>query len=142
MTAAHTPDRHSVGREGSHSARITMESHDTGEQRRAQHTSDDARCGRMWRPWYDTPVTSTPAQQTSNNILQSHSPNQGVITDKAKLPDFQHPVKLFWPKSRCYDFLYQEAEALLRNFPVQATISLYEESDNSSASEDEEFVEN
>ncbi|KAJ7417784.1 Cytochrome b5 reductase 4 [Pitangus sulphuratus] len=41
---------------------------------------------------------------------------------------------LFWPKSRCYDYLYQEAEALLKNFPVQATISFYEDSD----SEDDE----
>ncbi|XP_018416361.1 PREDICTED: protein ripply2 [Nanorana parkeri] len=99
------------------------------------------RCGRMWRPWFHNPVTSMPAQQTSNSILQSHSANQGAIADKAKLPDFQHPVKLFWPKSKCYDFLYQEAEELLRNFPVQATISLYQESD-SSASEDEEFMDN
>ncbi|KFP92964.1 Protein ripply2, partial [Haliaeetus albicilla] len=37
--------------------------------------------------------------------------------------------RLFWPKSRCYDYLYQEAEALLKNFPVQATISFYEDSD-------------
>lgn len=50
------------------------------------------------------------------------------------------PSRLFWPKSKCYDFLYQEAEELLKNFPVQATISLYEESDSSS--EDEEFADN
>ncbi|XP_073485219.1 protein ripply2 [Aquarana catesbeiana] len=138
MTGARTLYRHSIGGEGID--RITMQSHQTGEQRRAQHTSDAARCLRMWRPWYETPVTSIPAQQTSNNILQSHSSNQGAITEKAKLPAFQHPVKLFWPKSKCYDFLYQEAEELLKNFPVQATISLYQESDSSS--EDEELVEN
>lgn len=49
--------------------------------------------------------------------------------------------RLFWPKSKCYDFLYQEAEELLKNFPVQATISFYQESD-SSDSEDEETSEN
>nr|XP_009933955.1 PREDICTED: protein ripply2 [Opisthocomus hoazin] len=43
-------------------------------------------------------------------------------------------TRLFWPRSRCYDYLYQEAEALLKNFPVQATISFYEDSD----SEDDE----
>ncbi|KAG9493676.1 hypothetical protein GDO78_001519 [Eleutherodactylus coqui] len=63
------------------------------------------------------------------------------MDDKIKLTAFQHPVKLFWPKSVCYDFLYQEAEELLRNFPVQATISFYQESDGS-ASEDEEDYEN
>ncbi|XP_009331497.1 PREDICTED: protein ripply2 [Pygoscelis adeliae] len=51
-----------------------------------------------------------------------------------KLAQYTHPVRLFWPKSRCYDYLYQEAEALLKNFPVQATISFYEDSD----SEDDE----
>ena len=42
--------------------------------------------------------------------------------------------RLFWPKSKSYDYLYSDGEALLRNFPVQATISFYDESD----SEDEE----
>lgn len=48
--------------------------------------------------------------------------------------DLSTCFRLFWPKSRCYDYLYQEAEALLKNFPVQATISFYEDSD----SEDDE----
>lgn len=43
--------------------------------------------------------------------------------------------RLFWPKSRCFDYLYQDAEALLRNFPVQATISFYEESESEESDE-------
>ncbi|MGH0144405.1 UNVERIFIED_CONTAM: hypothetical protein FKN15_012554 [Acipenser sinensis] len=54
-------------------------------------------------------------------------------TEKTQ-PLFQHPVRLFWPKSKSYDYLYSDGENLLKNFPVQATISFYEESD----SEDEE----
>lgn len=46
--------------------------------------------------------------------------------------------RLFWPKSKCYDYLYQEAEALLKTFPIQATISFYEDSD--SEDEIEELV--
>ncbi|XP_075197613.1 protein ripply2 [Anomaloglossus baeobatrachus] len=95
------------------------------------HTA--GRCGTMWRPW-SSPPGSTPSKQPLCFI-------QDTISDKVKLPAFQHPVKLFWPKSKCYDFLYQEAEELLRNFPVQATIAFYQESD-SSASEDEETYEN
>lgn len=38
--------------------------------------------------------------------------------------------RLFWPKSKCYDYLYQEAEVLLKKFPIQATISFYEDSDS------------
>lgn len=45
--------------------------------------------------------------------------------------------RLFWPKSRCFDYLYQDAEMLLRNYPVQATICLYEDS---SSNDDEESV--
>uniref|UniRef100_A0A4W5L3N7 Uncharacterized protein n=1 Tax=Hucho hucho TaxID=62062 RepID=A0A4W5L3N7_9TELE len=45
--------------------------------------------------------------------------------------------RLFWPKSRCFDYLYQDAEMLLRNYPVQATICLYEDS---SSNDDEENV--
>ncbi|NXX86914.1 RIPP2 protein, partial [Urocolius indicus] len=64
---------------------------------------------------------------------QPHSP-RGLLEASRKLAQYTHPVRLFWPKSRCYDYLYQEAEALLKNFPVQATISFYEDSD----SEDDE----
>ena len=38
--------------------------------------------------------------------------------------------RLFWPKSKSFDYLYSDGEALLRNFPIQATISFYEESDS------------
>ena len=44
--------------------------------------------------------------------------------------------RLFWPKSKCYDYLYQEAEALLKNFPIQATISVYEDSDSEDETEE------
>ncbi|KGL82583.1 Protein ripply2, partial [Tinamus guttatus] len=56
-----------------------------------------------------------------------------------KLAQYAHPVRLFWPKSRCYDYLYQEAEALLKNFPVQATISFYEDSDSEEDDDEEEL---
>lgn len=46
--------------------------------------------------------------------------------------------RLFWPKSKSYDHLFSDGEALLKNFPVQATISFY---DSESDSEDEECCE-
>ncbi|KAG9351962.1 hypothetical protein JZ751_023213 [Albula glossodonta] len=45
--------------------------------------------------------------------------------------------RLFWPKSKSYDYLYSDGEALLRNFPVQATISFYDESDSEEEDEAE-----
>ncbi|XP_029588786.1 protein ripply3-like [Salmo trutta] len=50
-------------------------------------------------------------------------------------------TRLFWPKSRCFDYLYQDADLLLRNYPVQATICLYEDSssdDDEDDSDDDE----
>lgn len=52
-----------------------------------------------------------------------------------------HHHRLFWPKSKSFDYLYSDGEALLRNFPVQATISFYEESDSENDEEDEEWEE-
>ncbi|XP_075720285.1 protein ripply2 [Rhinoderma darwinii] len=116
-----------------------MDSQQTAEQRASpaagtEHSAHAARCAAMWRPWKEPLLTT-------NNMQQPSSLFQQPMNDKVKLPAFQHPVKLFWPKSKCYDFLYPEAEELLKNFPVQATISFYQESD-SSASEDEETYEN
>ncbi|XP_064563553.1 protein ripply2 [Zonotrichia leucophrys gambelii] len=84
----------------------------------------------FWRPWVPAPAE---AARRSPGPAAPHSPG-GLAGASRKLAQYTHPVRLFWPKSRCYDYLYQEAEALLKNFPVQATISFYEDSD----SEDDE----
>ncbi|KAM5221486.1 protein ripply1 [Ctenodactylus gundi] len=47
--------------------------------------------------------------------------------------------RLFWPKSHSFDYLYSAGEVLLQNFPVQATINLYE--DSNSEEEQEEYEE-
>uniref|UniRef100_A0A3Q3NG16 Ripply transcriptional repressor 1 n=1 Tax=Mastacembelus armatus TaxID=205130 RepID=A0A3Q3NG16_9TELE len=60
----------------------------------------------------------------------------GCFSLNGKPQAFQHPVRLFWPRSKSFDHLYSDGEVLLRNFPIQATISLYDESD--SEVEDEE----
>ncbi|XP_036780884.2 protein ripply1 isoform X2 [Manis pentadactyla] len=46
--------------------------------------------------------------------------------------------RLFWPKSCSFDYLYSDGETLLQSFPVQATINLYEDSDNEKEEEEEE----
>lgn len=45
--------------------------------------------------------------------------------------------RLYWPRSKSYDYLFSDGEALLRNFPVQATINFYEESDSEEEEEEE-----
>ncbi|KAM6323463.1 LOW QUALITY PROTEIN: protein ripply2 [Aegotheles albertisi] len=82
----------------------------------------------FWRPW-----VPDAGRRSGPGPAAPRSP-RGLAEASRKLAQYTHPVRLFWPKSRCYDYLYQEAEALLKNFPVQATISFYEDSD----SEDDE----
>ncbi|NWY60593.1 RIPP2 protein, partial [Chionis minor] len=86
----------------------------------------------FWRPWVPAPGE---AGRSGPGAGRAAPPGpRGLADASRKLAQYTHPVRLFWPKSRCYDYLYQEAEALLKNFPVQATISFYEDSD----SEDDE----
>ncbi|XP_032973968.1 protein ripply1 isoform X2 [Rhinolophus ferrumequinum] len=46
--------------------------------------------------------------------------------------------RLFWPKSRFFDYLYSDGEILLQHFPVQATINLYEDSDSEEEEDEKE----
>uniref|UniRef100_A0A2K5M951 Ripply transcriptional repressor 1 n=1 Tax=Cercocebus atys TaxID=9531 RepID=A0A2K5M951_CERAT len=46
--------------------------------------------------------------------------------------------RLFWPFFFSFDYLYSAGEILLQNFPVQATINLYEDSDNEFFFDEEE----
>uniref|UniRef100_UPI00398EB315 protein ripply2-like isoform X2 n=1 Tax=Pristiophorus japonicus TaxID=55135 RepID=UPI00398EB315 len=75
--------------------------------------------------------------------LGGREPHMGPTTDEIAreiVPSlFTHPVRLMWPRSKCFDYLYSEGQELLAAFPVQATISFYIESD--SEDEDEEFDE-
>ncbi|XP_050806156.1 protein ripply2 [Gopherus flavomarginatus] len=83
--------------------------------------------GEFWRPWIPTQRDAERQLRRNQSVL--YSP-YGMTEASGKLTQYTHPVRLFWPKSRCYDYLYREAEALLKNFPVQATISFYEDSDS------------
>ncbi|XP_077409238.1 protein ripply2-like [Vanacampus margaritifer] len=81
----------------------------------------------MWRPWIRT--------ETTASILRAPF-NPAETQPKPAL--FVHPVKLYWPKTKCFDYLYREAEMLLRNYPVQATICPYEDSSSSEEDTEEE----
>lgn len=48
------------------------------------------------------------------------------------------PHRLLWPRSKSFDYLYGVGEKLLQNFPVQATLCLYEDSGSEEEEEDEE----
>ncbi|XP_043573099.1 protein ripply1-like [Chiloscyllium plagiosum] len=94
--------------------------------------------GSVWRPWLVTPKDIAREQQRQMitlNVSESERTQHTLSGDK--VPAFRHPVKLLWPKSKQFDYLYEDAAHLLANFPVQATISFYQESDSESENEDE-----
>ncbi|KAM6382796.1 protein ripply3 [Alca torda] len=51
---------------------------------------------------------------------------------------FQHPVRLYLPKSKSQKFLNNIGEKVLASFPVQATIHFY--NDDTDSEEDEEEI--
>ncbi|XP_040920659.1 protein ripply2 [Toxotes jaculatrix] len=83
----------------------------------------------LWRPWTGKEEKTGAQKSVPGDISDGKHP---------KTPQIIHPVKLYWPKSRCFDYLYQDAEMLLRNYPVQATICPYEDSSSDDDSDDEE----
>ena len=50
---------------------------------------------------------------------------------------FNFPSRLLWTKA-AYDYMYASGEALLRNFPVQATIQVVDEYDSDSSDDDDD----
>ncbi|XP_018942076.1 protein ripply2 [Cyprinus carpio] len=84
---------------------------------------------RLWRPWID--------KSRHGRKTNAYTP-YGRASADPKVPVISHPVKLFWPKSRCFDYLYLDAEILLRSYPVQATICMCEDSESDDEEDDEE----
>ncbi|XP_071995651.1 protein ripply2.2-like [Engystomops pustulosus] len=88
----------------------------------------------FWRPW---------SQSCSRKLLPQNLPNAKDLCEirqaEQKPLDYNHPVRLFWPRSKPLDLMYVEADDLLRNFPVQATLSFYDsESDTDNDEENSE----
>ncbi|XP_041089198.1 protein ripply3 [Polyodon spathula] len=83
----------------------------------------------MWRPWI----------QTNRDIQMSQSQTDSMGTRRTGgALGFQHPVRLYMPKSKSHDYLNSMGEKVLASFPVQATIHFY--NDDSDSEEDEEEI--
>uniref|UniRef100_A0A3Q1F314 Ripply transcriptional repressor 2 n=1 Tax=Acanthochromis polyacanthus TaxID=80966 RepID=A0A3Q1F314_9TELE len=73
--------------------------------------------------------------------MEAYSTNSGltpVLSGASSTQQSNMWRPLFWPKSRCFDYLYQDAEMLLRNYPVQATICPCRDSSSDEESDEEE----
>ncbi|KAG6925391.1 ripply transcriptional repressor 1, partial [Chelydra serpentina] len=82
-----------------------------------------------WRPWLPTAKDLCRPNRDQTDPARGSETLVDGGSGKA-LALFRHPVRLFWPRSKSFDYLYSEGEKLLENFPVQATISLFEDSDS------------
>ncbi|NXK72429.1 RIPP1 protein, partial [Amazona guildingii] len=91
----------------------------------------------LWRPWLPRTEEGTGQWREQMDTAWPREAAAGGGPDKA-LTFFSHPVRLLWPKSKCFDYLYAVGEKLLENFPVQATLCLYEDSGSEEEDEEEE----
>ncbi|NWY50461.1 RIPP1 protein, partial [Chionis minor] len=91
----------------------------------------------LWRPWLPRAEEGAGRRREQTDTAWT----QEVVGDGG--PDktlvfFHHPVRLLWPKSKSFDYLYGIGERLLEMFPVQATLCLYEDSGSEEEDEEEE----
>uniref|UniRef100_A0A8C0DQ99 Ripply transcriptional repressor 1 n=1 Tax=Balaenoptera musculus TaxID=9771 RepID=A0A8C0DQ99_BALMU len=87
------------------------------------------------------PVARAPAPASAPALAQGPLVLPGLGNPSPLLSSGQEvdrSERLFWPKSRSFDYLYSDGEILLQNFPVQATINLYEDSASEEEEEEEE----
>ncbi|NXT84933.1 RIPP2 protein, partial [Zapornia atra] len=89
----------------------------------------------FWRPWLPQAAEGTGQQREPTDTARTQHAAEHGGPDKT-LASFRHPVRILWPRSKSFDYLYGVGEKLLENFPVQATLCFYE--DSGSEEEEEE----
>ncbi|XP_030433817.1 protein ripply3 [Gopherus evgoodei] len=85
----------------------------------------------LWRPWILTARDAELGRQGMSEL----DGDQRNFSSKGAL-GFQHPVRLYLPKSKSQKFLHNIGKKVLASFPVQATIHFY--NDDSDSEDDEE----
>nr|XP_009913537.1 PREDICTED: protein ripply3 [Haliaeetus albicilla] len=88
----------------------------------------------LWRPWM---LTARDSEMTENRQMSELDGQLMNFRSKGAL-GFQHPVRLYLPKSKSQKFLNNIGEKVLASFPVQATIHFY--NDDADSEEDEEEI--
>ncbi|KAM9259331.1 protein ripply3 [Cariama cristata] len=88
----------------------------------------------LWRPWT---LTARDSEMTENQQTSGLDGQAKNLRSKGAL-GFQHPVRLYLPKSKSQKFLNNIGEKVLASFPVQATIHFY--NDDADSEEDEEEI--
>ncbi|KAL2310333.1 hypothetical protein Nmel_001981, partial [Mimus melanotis] len=86
----------------------------------------------LWRPWM---LPARDGEVTDNQQMPEIDGQVINCRSKGAL-GFQHPVRLYLPKSKSQKFLANIGEKVLASFPVQATIHFY---NDDAESEEEEM---
>ncbi|XP_031957029.1 protein ripply3 [Corvus moneduloides] len=86
----------------------------------------------LWRPWM---LTARDGEATENQPMSELDGQLRNCRSTGAL-GFQHPVRLYLPKSKSQKFLDDIGEKVLASFPVQATIHFY--NDDAESEEEEE----
>ncbi|XP_013810721.1 protein ripply3 [Apteryx mantelli] len=88
----------------------------------------------LWRPWI---LTARADEMTEDQRMSEQDGQLRNFQSKGAL-GFQHPVRLYLPRSKSQKFLSNIGEKVLAGFPVQATIHFY--NDDIDSEEDEEEI--
>ncbi|KAM8976984.1 protein ripply3 [Pelodytes ibericus] len=93
----------------------------------AVHPGEPESCPAFWRPW-ELDIQSSFGETNGDHRASGSKEAHG----------FQHPVRLFMPKSKTSEYVQQMGVTVLANFPVQATIHFYNDDSDSEDEEEEE----
>ncbi|XP_038616264.1 protein ripply3 isoform X2 [Tachyglossus aculeatus] len=88
----------------------------------------------LWRPWI---LTARDTELTRNQRLPVSDGDPSCFGSKGAL-GFQHPVRLYLPRSKRHEYLHSSGEKVLASFPVQATIHFYNDDSDTEDEEDED----
>lgn len=119
-----------------HQPLLTMKAQAGRHYQRCAEPGGPPSCPMVWRPW--TPRARETGQHQEIFISETTTSNTNQIPKGAH--GFQHPVRLYMPKSRTHEYISHLGKKVLASFPVQATLHFYND-DSSSEEEDEDIEE-
>lgn len=94
-----------------------------------------AQSSALWRPWVSS---NRDRELEAQQRLESTANNDNQHITSKVAHGFQHPVRLYMPKSKTEEYLQHMGKKVLANFPVQATIHFYNDDTDSEEEEEED----
>ncbi|XP_053310558.1 protein ripply3 [Spea bombifrons] len=99
----------------------------------AMHPGEPDSGRALWRPW----VMTLADQEQHRQSDKTDANNRDAQSKGAH--GFQHPVRLYMPKSKTNEYLQHMGKKVLASFPVQATIHFYNDDTDSEEEEEDDY---